>query len=36
MELQGGFEVWKENELEVEEESTNRMRGSAERTAGRH
>ena len=36
MEVEGGFEVWKENELEVEEESTNRMRGSAERTAGRH
>ena len=36
MELEGGFEVWKENELEVEEESTNRMKGSAERVAGRH
>ena len=36
MELEGGFGVWKENELDVEEESTNRMRGSAERVAGRH
>ena len=36
MELDGGFEVWKENELDVEEESTNRMKGAGERVAGRH
>ena len=26
MELEGGFEVWKENELDIEEESTNRLK----------
>src|SRR5437763_16931975 len=35
MELEGGFEAWKENELDVEEESTNRLKTSGERLAGR-
>ena len=26
MELEGGFEVWKEHDLDIEEESTNRLR----------
>ena len=36
MELEGGFETWKENELDVEEASTNRLKNSEERVASRH
>ena len=36
MELEGGFETWKENELDVEEPSTNRFKSSEERVASRH
>ncbi len=36
MELEGGFETWKENELDVEEASTNRLKSSEERVASRH
>jgi rhodanese-related sulfurtransferase len=36
MELEGGFETWKENELDVEEPSTNRLKSSEERVASRH
>ena len=36
MELEGGFETWKENELDVEEPSTNRFKSSEERVANRH
>jgi len=36
MELEGGFETWKENELDVEEASTNRFKSSEERVASRH
>jgi len=36
MELDGGFETWKENELDVEEPSTNRFKSSEERVASRH
>ena len=31
MELEGGFEVWKESELDVEEESAHRYKGTAEK-----
>src|SRR2546426_2768692 len=31
MELEGGFEAWKENELEMEEESANRFKTSGQR-----
>jgi rhodanese-related sulfurtransferase len=30
MELEGGFEAWKEHELEIEEESTHRFQASAQ------
>jgi len=30
MELDGGFEAWKENELDIEEQSTNRMKKSSQ------
>ena len=36
MELEGGFETWKENELDIEEESSNRFKGNAERLSSRH
>ena len=36
MELDGGFESWKENELDVEEASTNRLKGSGEKVGARH
>jgi len=36
MELEGGFDAWQENELEVEEESPNRFKTSGERLASRH
>ena len=36
MELEGGFEAWKENELDVEEESANRLKPSGGRLASRH
>jgi len=32
MELEGGFENWRENELEIEEESARRFKTGAERT----
>jgi rhodanese-related sulfurtransferase len=35
MELEGGFEAWKENELDIEEESANRFKTSGERLAAR-
>jgi len=30
MELEGGFEAWKENELDIEEALTNRLKPSAQ------
>ena len=30
MELEGGFEVWKEHDLDIEEESTNRLKKGAQ------
>jgi rhodanese-related sulfurtransferase len=36
MELDGGFENWKENELDVEEASTNRWKSSGEKVGARH
>ena len=37
MELEGGFEVWRENELDIEEESANRFKTTGnERLAARH
>jgi 3-mercaptopyruvate sulfurtransferase SseA len=36
MELEGGFEAWKENELELEEESAHRFKTSGERLTSRH
>jgi rhodanese-related sulfurtransferase len=36
MELEGGFETWRENELDIEEESANRFKTSgSERLAGK-
>ncbi len=35
MELEGGFAAWKEMELDVEEESANRLRTGGEKFAGR-
>jgi len=31
MELEGGFETWKEGDLDIEEESTRRFKSSGER-----
>jgi rhodanese-related sulfurtransferase len=36
MELEGGFEAWRENQLDVEEESASRFKTSGERLASRH
>ena len=36
MELEGGFDAWQENELEIEEESASRFKTSGERLASRH
>jgi len=36
MELEGGFDAWQENELEIEEESPSRFKTSGERLASRH
>ena len=37
MELEGGFEAWKENELDIEEESAHRFKTSGERlSSSRH
>ena len=36
MELEGGFATWKENELDVEEASTNRWKSSGEKVGARH
>jgi len=37
MELEGGFEAWKDNELDIEEESSNRLKQqSSERFSTRH
>ena len=36
MELEGGFDGWKECQFDIEEESTHRYRSSAERFASRH
>jgi rhodanese-related sulfurtransferase len=36
MELEGGFGAWKERELDVEEQSTNRLKGSGQKMAGAH
>ena len=33
MELEGGFEVWRQNELDIEEESANRFKNSGEKLA---
>ncbi len=33
MELEGGFEAWKENELDIEEESARRFKTGSERVA---
>ena len=35
MELEGGFEAWKENELDIEEESSRRFKTSPERATAR-
>ena len=35
MELEGGFETWKENQLDIEETATNRFRSNSGQTAGR-
>jgi len=35
MELEGGFEAWKEHELDIEEEPMHRYKGSPQRAAGR-
>jgi rhodanese-related sulfurtransferase len=36
MELEGGFAAWKENELDIEEESASRFKTGSERFATRH
>jgi len=36
MELEGGFEAWKDNELDMEEESASRFKTSGERLSSRH
>ena len=36
MELEGGFEEWKEHELDIEEESANRFKTSGERLSSRN
>ena len=36
MELEGGFESWKENELDIEPASANRLRGTPEQAGHRH
>src|SRR3989442_15674828 len=36
MELEGGFEAWKQNELDIEEEAGQRFKTSGERLASRH
>jgi len=35
MELEGGFEAWKENDLDIEEESANRFKTAGERLSSR-
>jgi rhodanese-related sulfurtransferase len=35
MELEGGFQVWKENELDIEPASANRLRGATEQSMHR-
>src|SRR5262245_24771519 len=35
MEMDGGFEAWKENELDVEEESAHRYKATAEKIANK-
>jgi rhodanese-related sulfurtransferase len=35
MELEGGFETWKEHELDIEEEPAHRYKGSGEQTTSR-
>ena len=36
MELEGGFEIWKEHELDIEESSTNRLKKGAQTTERRY
>jgi len=36
MELEGGFEAWKDNQLDIEEEAAHRYRSNAGQPAGRH
>ena len=36
MELEGGFETWKEHELDIEEQAPNRFKTSDDRLASRH
>jgi rhodanese-related sulfurtransferase len=36
MELEGGFEAWKDSQLDIEEESAHRYRTSGERLGARH
>jgi hypothetical protein len=36
MELEGGFEAWKENELDIEEESASRFKTGGERISSSH
>jgi 3-mercaptopyruvate sulfurtransferase SseA len=37
MELDGGFEAWKENDLEIEEQAANRLKQqTSERFGSRH
>src|SRR2546423_8454610 len=36
MELNGGFEKWKENELDIEEQSASRFKTTGERAGARH
>jgi rhodanese-related sulfurtransferase len=35
MEMDGGFEAWKENDLEIEHQNVNRLNQTADRTQGR-
>ena len=35
MELDGGFDVWKEHELDIEQPSANRLKQTSDRMAGR-
>ena len=36
MELEGGFQAWKDDQLDIEQESAPRFRSSSEKSASRH